>query len=1516
MTRVLRYPRLRRWARLSVFVSLLIGAMLLGAHLFVHSKRGEEFLAHQLAKGISSLIPGELLIEDLEFRSYFEVGLRGARLLDLEGRIVVEGDSLIVAIEPSRLMRGELSIPFAHLDGGKLWLYEGEDGLPSFLSALITESDEGEAGLRTTVPSIAIRDVSVEGSLGGIDGIALRSVNLDASIHDHEAFLLEISSIGGIVTGPLESALTIHSGRAVVSGDSALGSQIELEVGDESRSLVALELHSSEVGGDEHLELRARILDLPLELFAALGLIPQELFEGSLRGEISLTGPPSSLELSGSVAHEAGTLELRGTIDDPVTLGIKSDRIEAAKLLADLPDITTALDIELELPNDGAPRVKASIGEFGLGDLRIPATQTELTLTDEHIVVEKSVATLRHGHIEGRGTIDFGGKLDLRVDADLPSTQAFAELGLPLEGAVAGSSISLHLHGDANDPELDTTAIIAPLVYGPVYVRRLSLSGRIDRLLEDPNLRIGLRAQGIRIFDEPMADLRLTLRGAGGSYHASGEVLDGSGGIAEGRFDLGREFRLHHATLSGGEFRLNARGVRVAPLKTTIDFLRIEHGEGLLDIRGTLSEVEPGELQANLSNITLADIRQFVELPFPALDGFISVDARIEGALRENPQILAQGALFDVSGGGLDGAIATFFYRHDQGQSLGQSQVDLGEKGLGELGLSAYIDLTERDVEKMLSEAYLDVFLNVHGFDFSLLHQTLDPHLPEELRGIEAHLDADIELVGMLDALDLRASISSEAIRIPGQPTLGAKLTIENQYGSFVSRLSLNDDRGELGYIEGSTLGNQLSLLRDPSTAFEYLNYAPWTLSVQLNERPIADYPSLWKEIVPETFHEIAATFRLEAKGGVLEPVIEGNGMLSLPPSSELDCKIPQHASLPFRFSIRDGEGALDGEFLLGTRAYGELHARAPLPLGLILETGDVDAVPIDASIVLRRLRAETLPFLCEQLTGVIDAEIRAHDLMGAAPRAEALFHSGALRIRSSRISGRGGGAESAPLSVAGTVKIDQAGSDVDLIVRAARTDRLRAQGRTPLRLIPRGLAEFPEHEELHLSVALEHAPLAVPLAFTNALSSVEGYADGWGVLRGTLQAPTYHAELSIDEARFTIASLGQRLSEVSGVASLSPGLLELRHLEAKDGRGRVQLYGELSLDGFEPDHASLHIDLAEFPIRNEGSVVASISGRGEVRAELDANRADAKMELHDIEVSMPSLSGPSVQELSAHPEIVIVGREGEEIEDGEGYDLTLRMDATRGFEVEGPDFSASLTAELIVDLIREELRIGGTVTLEEGRFAVLGKPFEILSGGLRFDREDETLSPTILVEAIYYLDSRRDKHVSVSIAGTLSDPSVRFASNVPTESEGEIISLIITGDTRGAGDGMGQDAAAAGRDAADFVAGIAFGVVSLSLREEFGGFLPMITLEGQNRFRARFDAEQFLPDRVRRIIQRARIEGYFTAGQENERGHVRQSGQAQDIGFSIELGFPRGIVGRGTISPPNRWAADLVWEP
>ena len=1524
------------WRRRGIIagaVLLFFGSLILAGHLYLRSGRGGEFIARQLESGISALIPGELEIDHLELRSYFEIAIQGARLRDEEGRVVLEGDQLNLTLEARKLLGGELSISEARLEGATLTLYEGRGDLPSFLSALIDESetDDSEGGLIASAPSIAVRDLSIEGTLAGVEGLAMSGVQLDASIHYDDRFLLEITGIEGVIAGPLDAALMLRGGEARVDAAPENGSQVRLEIGDEERSLLALDLDYREVEGEDRLELNAKILDLPAELLAALGLLPEELIVGALSDEITLEGEPSALGVSGSVNHPAGGFDLSGEIGASIKLRVKSERLEAAALIPTLPEIATSVDVTVEIPSGPDAdeiTVDAELGAFNYEGFKIPPTKTRLRLRDDHLVVERSEAEMRHGAIEASGLVHFDGRLDLTIDADLPSTRAFAELGLPLNGAEGGTKLRLHLRGDASAPELDTAATISPFIYGPIYIRRLALSGMIDRLLEDPNLRIRVRANGIRVFDEPTPDLDLTLRGAGSAYRASGHVLDGSGGVAEGRFDLGREFRLHHAKIAGGVFKFDAREIRVGETKTTIEFLRVQHGGGLLDISGTLSEDDPGDLSASLSNVAISDIRQFIELPFPALEGKISAEARVEGALRKDPKLSAQGALLEVTGGGLDGAIATFFYRHENGQSLGQAQVDLGERGLGELGLNVYIDLTERDLDKMLEEAFLDLFVNVYGFDVTLLHALLGDSIPQDMPeetlemilGATALLDAELEMLGMIDALDLRGTISSDAIHIPGQPTLGAELRATSEYGSFTSRLTVSDDHGALGYVEGSTRGNQLALLRDPANALELLNYAPWIISAQLNERLLRDLPSEWRELIPEQLHELGATLHMEAKGGSLAPAVEGSGKLNLPPGSELDCAIPQDASLPFRFSIHEGEATLEGEFLLGTRAYGDLRASAPIPLARFLERGAIEPVPIEASVVLSKLRAETLPLVCDNFSGLIDAEIRARYLFGESPRAEALFHSGALRIKNAREtsthSDSGRVMESAPLNFAATIEIDDKGSEVDLIVRASANDRLSARGRAPLRLIPGGLAEFPEDEELALFVSLERAPLAVPLAFTNALSSVEGYADGWGSLRGTLKEPTYYAELSIDEARFTIASLGQRLSSVHGVASLSPGTLELRHLEAKDGRGGVKLYGEMSLDGFEPERASLHIELDEFPIRNEGSVVASISGQGEVNAEIESDRADAQMELRKIEVTMPSLSGPSIQALSPHPDIILVDAERQIDEEGAGFDLTLRIDANRGFEVNGPDFSASLRADLIVDLIADQIRIGGSVNLEKGRFAVLGKPFEIVSGSLRFDREDETLSPTILVEAMYYLDSRRDKYVSVSIAGTLSDPSVRFASNVPTEGEGEIISLIITGDTRGAGDSMSQDAAAAGRDAADFVAGIAFGVVSLSLREEFGGFLPMITLEGQNRFRARFDAEQFLPERVRRILQRARIEGYFTAGQENEQGHVRQSGQAQDIGFSIELGFPRGIVGRGTISPPNRWAADLVWEP
>jgi hypothetical protein len=116
----------------------------------------------------------------------------------------------------------------------------------------------------------------------------------------------------------------------------------------------------------------------------------------------------------------------------------------------------------------------------------------------------------------------------------------------------------------------------------------------------------------------------------------------------------------------------------------------------------------------------------------------------------------------------------------------------------------------------------------------------------------------------------------------------------------------------------------------------------------------------------------------------------------------------------------------------------------------------------------------------------------------------------------------------------------------------------------------------------------------------------------------------------------------------------------------------------------------------------------------------------------------------------------------------------------------------------------------------------------------------------------------------------------------------------------------------------------VAFGVASLSLREEFGEHFPVISVETADggfrsaRIRAGFTADEIIPERMRSVVEGVYIEGYFTAGSGNQAGSsgATTTGTGQNAGFLIELQFPHNIVGTGTFSPGSNWGVDLTWEP
>src|SRR5690606_17465412 len=118
-------------------------------------------------------------------------------------------------------------------------------------------------------------------------------------------------------------------------------------------------------------------------------------------------------------------------------------------------------------------------------------------------------------------------------------------------------------------------------------------------------------------------------------------------------------------------------------------------------------------------------------------------------------------------------------------------------------------------------------------------------------------------------------------------------------------------------------------------------------------------------------------------------------------------------------------------------------------------------------------------------------------------------------------------------------------------------------------------------------------------LGFVPEFGNVEGIADGWGRFGGTLDEPEHHAELAIRDGRFTITSLGQRVTDVEGIATLDPGRLQLKHFRARDGDGRVTARGEMGIEDLAPTRAKLEIELEGFPIRDEGTIVAALRGKG-----------------------------------------------------------------------------------------------------------------------------------------------------------------------------------------------------------------------------------------------------------------------------------------------------------------------------
>ena len=327
--------------------------------------------------------------------------------------------------------------------------------------------------------------------------------------------------------------------------------------------------------------------------------------------------------------------------------------------------------------------------------------------------------------------------------------------------------------------------------------------------------------------------------------------------------------------------------------------------------------------------------------------------------------------------------------------------------------------------------------------------------------------------------------------------------------------------------------------------------------------------------------------------------------------------------------------------------------------------------------------------------------------------------------------------------------------------------------------------------------------------------------------------------------------------------------------------------------------------------------VLAWLSGGASVEGEIEDERTTTRIEVHDFEVRLPEQSAATLQSLEPHPEVLVVGSErpGGPVDLSESYPVVIDIDATDPFWVRRTDFEARVAADIHAVYQDPELRVSGEARIRRGEFEIFGKRFDLTEGRMSFNGSPE-LNPQVNIVAVYNVPGRSGATVTVRVTGTLTDPDVEFSSTESND-RAEIISLLVSGGRRDSGTAEQQ----ASEQAANFLAGLTAGILTLGLRQEFGSVIPTLAIESQGlggtRVRAGINANDLIPDFLRGFVLNAYIEGWVNAAPEgmNAAGSTSGSGGIGG-GVTIELTLPESFLLRGTYVPVDNGSLDVFYEP
>lgn len=1245
-------------------------------------------------------IQGSIEIGQIQNLTYQKVVASAVVFRDPAGREVIRAERVAAWPNWGALAEGVIYVDRVRLRGGVVTLIPSgteEDPTVSiaetFLPVHPSDDPPDPDPIRVVIDGIVIDEVTVRGDVPGFEGLRVEDVRAEGRVEVVGDAYVTVHHGRAEVTGPYEGRVYLDEITGVVDSDLTSEDAIRFWTRGhrgEDRFRARFRLWQVEIAEDEretHMDLQVALDPIRMSTLTEMQVAPGlENLRGTFRGHARLAGEVSQLRLTADATSEAGRAYVHGHLpsEGPLVFEARTEgplRIE--ELVPASPRIHVAAQARLtvERPLEGEPRLllHAETGPFSLGDFAVPPTVLDGEILDESLDVDEAVAEVAGGRLTASGTVGFDASLDLHVVASLPqiANEPNVRRFAPDARGALDADVRIRADAELENLRVDGRASGRNVRYGAsLAAASLELRGHVSGEAPAPAIRATGSASGLRLGALSFGTATVSVRGGPGGYTlearaadpASGTrvAIDGRATSTEGRLTLDTTQLLLDLG-DGAPWRGRASVSMRTGQSVELRPIELSRGDESIRASGTYRFRGPDDLEVTATNVDLAALERFAPEELAGIGGRGDAHLVVSGDLDTRPQgtlsvSVEDGTLRGVGGVEVRAELAL------RGEALETDvRVDLGEEGRlaarGEVRLSP---AALRDPSRILEEADLS------GLDVETDDLALAPILA--LAGSDARVSGRITTEVRLAGTPGRPGVSRAILildRVGAQGWDPVRLKAILSYTDErvrASRLWIANQGGEL--LTG-TLDLPLSLADPPTdlrSLWRSLNASTWSADLRLPPRRLDGWPRPLRDAMPPG---ILVAAQLRAHGDALGPHATYSALARVVemPDEEARCSAQRDPHLTL-------EGRLDGAVATGNvlgyagapEPVVEGSVTASLPLDQWIAEGDVASFPAtEVHLRLRGAELSAIPYACAYGAGPVHGTVTARDVLTDHPTLGAILDLPRVRIWQ-RAGRRGLPRLTEPFRVhvrAGTSPARDALTACLVLGLAGEAGTPGARCRDVDHAAPGELVS-----RLRVPVAWTAGRIAPQLVEDGLISSwsdfrdvrvapvlgfVPGVVAGDASIRGRIVAEgpwdgmRMNGELDVDDGHVQIEGLGQHLQGISGRVLFAgdEAVFPADHpLRATDSGGTALVQGRIGFEGIVPRDVDLSVSAAGFPIRREGMVLAWLTGAATVGGRIEDDATSTTIRTHDFTIRLPEDTATSLQPLELHPEILVVGSE------------------------------------------------------------------------------------------------------------------------------------------------------------------------------------------------------------------------------------------------------------------------------